>query len=105
MILRMAASKLLSNKFCSSVYRAQPTTKMNWCQTKISAAVHAAVCLVAVGCVAEDQETTKSGTGVEGKPVAPGVLEVGHISHPRITEGSGLVASRQFPGVLWTHND
>lgn len=41
----------------------------------------------------------------EGKPVAPGVLEVGRILNPRITESSGIVASRQFPGAFWTHND
>src|SRR5688500_11122535 len=40
-----------------------------------------------------------------GKRIAPGVLRVGEISHPRITESSGLAASRQFPGVFWTHND
>ena len=28
-----------------------------------------------------------------------------HISDPRITESSGLVASRLHPGVYWTHND
>ena len=79
---------------------------MKWCQTKIlTIAVRAAVCLAAAGCVAEDHELTKPGTEAAGKPVAPGVMEVGHISHPRITESSGLVASRQFPGVLWTHND
>jgi hypothetical protein len=37
--------------------------------------------------------------------VAPGVSEIGRISHPRITESSGVAASRQFPGVFWTHND
>jgi hypothetical protein len=37
--------------------------------------------------------------------IAPGVLRVGQISHPRITESSGLAVSRQFPGVFWTHND
>src|SRR5438105_15931378 len=39
------------------------------------------------------------------KDVAPGVLQVGRITHPRITETSGIVASRQYPGVFWTHND
>ena len=29
----------------------------------------------------------------------------GVVSAPEITEASGLVASRQNPGVLWTHND
>src|SRR5205814_10079867 len=26
-------------------------------------------------------------------------------AHPRIGESSGIVASRQYPGVFWTHND
>jgi hypothetical protein len=29
----------------------------------------------------------------------------GSIEDPNITEASGLVASRTYPGVLWTHND
>src|SRR5262245_47229305 len=37
--------------------------------------------------------------------VAPGVVQLGTISNRRITESSGVVASRQHPGVLWTHND
>ena len=40
-----------------------------------------------------------------GKAAVKGVHEIGRISSARITEGSGIVASRQFPGVLWTHND
>ncbi|MEU3283313.1 WD40 repeat domain-containing protein, partial [Streptomyces antibioticus] len=27
------------------------------------------------------------------------------IKDPRITESSGLAASRQHPGIYWTHND
>ena len=27
------------------------------------------------------------------------------ITDPRITESSGLAASRQHPGIYWTHND
>jgi hypothetical protein len=34
------------------------------------------------------------------------VLErVGTIGHPPIQEASGLVKSRRYPGVFWTHND
>jgi hypothetical protein len=40
-----------------------------------------------------------------GKEVAPGVRLIGRINHPRVTESSGVAASRQFPGVLWTHTD
>jgi hypothetical protein len=39
------------------------------------------------------------------KEVAPGVQRIGSIRDPRITESSGVAASRQFPGVFWTHND
>lgn len=31
--------------------------------------------------------------------------KVGELGHPAIKEASGLVKSRQFPGVFWTHND
>ena len=37
--------------------------------------------------------------------MVPGVRLIGRISSPRITESSGVVASRQFPGVFWTHTD
>lgn len=38
-------------------------------------------------------------------PVAPDVWRVGTIDHFAMTEGSGLAASRRYPGVIWTHND
>lgn len=42
-------------------------------------------------------------------PVAPppgaGWTEVGRVRDPRLTEISGVVASRAHPGVLWVHND
>jgi len=41
----------------------------------------------------------------KGKRVAPGVLAIGRITNPHITESSGVVVSRKDPGVLWTHND
>ena len=40
-----------------------------------------------------------------GRLVEPGVLLVGKIQNPRLTESSGLVASRRNPSVFWTHND
>ncbi|HKX60465.1 MAG TPA: lamin tail domain-containing protein [Verrucomicrobiae bacterium] len=40
-----------------------------------------------------------------GVLVADGVLQVGTIDHFAIDEGSGLASSRQYPGVVWTHND
>src|SRR5436190_4224224 len=39
------------------------------------------------------------------QPVAPDVLRTGEIVDSELTESSGLVASRTFPGVFWTHND
>jgi hypothetical protein len=36
---------------------------------------------------------------------APDVVQTGKIDNPRITESSGVVASRRHPNVLWTHND
>ncbi len=36
---------------------------------------------------------------------APGVLQVGRITNPRLTECSGVVASRQHPEIFWSHTD
>lgn len=44
-------------------------------------------------------------SAAEPVEVAPGVLQVGTIAGEEITEGSGLVASRRFRDVFWTHND
>ena len=35
----------------------------------------------------------------------PGVNQVGTLANPAITESSGIVASRQYTNVFWTHND
>jgi hypothetical protein len=40
-----------------------------------------------------------------GQEIAPGVRLVARISDPRIKESSGVVASRRFTNVYWTHND
>ncbi len=45
------------------------------------------------------------GADAPGKPVAPGVVLIGHIANRSVTESSGVVASRRHPGVFWTHND
>jgi len=37
--------------------------------------------------------------------LAGGIERVGTIADPEIKECSGLVGSRQFPDVFWTHND
>jgi hypothetical protein len=37
--------------------------------------------------------------------VAPGIFQIGYLTHPRLTECSGVVASRRHPGVFWVHTD
>jgi hypothetical protein len=44
------------------------------------------------------------GCGAE-RLIPPGVSQVGTLANPAITESSGIVASRQFTNVFWTHND
>ncbi|MEY2407412.1 MAG: hypothetical protein QOF48_82 [Verrucomicrobiota bacterium] len=39
------------------------------------------------------------------RDVAPGVRQLGRLSDLRISESSGVVASRRHEGVFWTHND
>jgi hypothetical protein len=46
-----------------------------------------------------------SEAGPKPRKIAPGVLQIGRIVHPRITESSGIVMSRKNPEVLWTHVD
>lgn len=41
----------------------------------------------------------------EAREVAPGVMLVGRLENPHIKESSGIIASRQYPEVFWTHND
>jgi hypothetical protein len=38
-------------------------------------------------------------------PPTTNPFEIGHIDDPAIPESSGIIASRQYPGVYWTHND
>jgi hypothetical protein len=40
-----------------------------------------------------------------GQEVAPGVRLLAQMSDPRIRESSGVIASRHYPDVFWTHND
>jgi hypothetical protein len=40
-----------------------------------------------------------------GQEIAPGVRLLARISDPRIKESSGVVASRRYANVYWTHND
>jgi hypothetical protein len=47
-----------------------------------------------------------AGNGAEpGQDVAPGVRLLARMSDPLIKESSGVVASRRYADVFWTHND
>jgi hypothetical protein len=83
-------------------YRALQSTQMNMNQS-----ILVLLRLIAAFFVATAPALAQSGAVASpvGRAVAPGVFEVGRISHPRITESSGVAASRQYPGVYWTHND
>ena len=59
----------------------------------------AALCLLSA-CHAESGDAT-----VKAKPVAPGVLQIGRIQHPHLTESSGVVVSRKDPTLFWSHTD
>lgn len=45
-----------------------------------------------------------AGCGAE-RQIAIGVVHLGTLANPAITESSGIVASRQYTNVFWTHND
>lgn len=71
---------------------------MNLCQTQITVSGAALLCLLGVfPCSANKTK--------EGKDLPPNVALIGRIAHPRITESSGIAASRQYPDVFWTHTD
>jgi hypothetical protein len=40
-----------------------------------------------------------------GQDVAPGIRLLARMSDPRIVESSGVIASRRYADVFWTHND
>src|SRR5437588_12859727 len=63
--------------------------------------------LTAVGLAvnAQGADSAKASSSRKEKEIAPGVVLLGRITHPHITESSGIVASRQYPGVFWTHTD
>jgi hypothetical protein len=43
-------------------------------------------------------------TACAGPATAP-ASQIGALAHKAIRESSGVIASRRFPGVFWTHND
>jgi hypothetical protein len=74
----------------SSSILMQTSTKMSLGQLKF--VIGALLTSMCVGCGAE-------------REVVPGVTQVGTLANPAITESSGVVASRQYTNVFWTHND
>ncbi len=66
-------------------------------------------CLLAVvsGCSNSGDQGTDSARSTSGPFVAAPTSpeEVCRVNDPRLTEVSGLAASTQHPGILWTHND
>lgn len=86
-------------------YRGNRSTKMNLCQTKTLLLLVLGSAFATAGCAQEQAGSTDHPAGPSGEEAAPGVRLVGHLAAPRLTESSGVVASRRFPGVFWTHND
>lgn len=74
----------------------------------VAAAATAAVALAAAGLLASAAPAT---AGAAPAPAASVAADDGSpdrsftIKDPRITESSGLAASRAHPGIYWTHND
>lgn len=68
-----------------------------------------AACLLAavVGCSQGNGATDAPPPNAEGPvvEVPSGPEEVCRVADPRLPEISGLAASTQHPGILWTHND
>ena len=82
---------------------------MNSCQN-ISWGAFLLAAALGVSCRAQDGPAvpaakSAAASTVKGKLATSTVVEIGRIGNPRLTESSGVVASRQFPGVFWTHND
>jgi len=69
---------------------------MNWNQTKTLLLSSLLTASLTVCSVAEPQP---------GQEIAPGVLLLAYMSDMRIKESSGVIASRRYANVFWTHND
>src|SRR5262245_17431928 len=69
----------------------QTSTKMRFVQLKFAGFM--SLSLTGAACGGAQQE------------LSPGVLQIGEIDNPKITESSGVVASRHYTNVFWTHND
>jgi hypothetical protein len=61
----------------------------------------AALCFVATFMIVPNFPVLMAGP----TPVAENVLYLGSIQALTVTESSGVIASRNYPGAFWTHND
>ena len=59
----------------------------------------------AVLCLLSACRAQSGDPAAQKKPVAPGVVQIGRITHPHLTESSGVVVSRRDPALFWTHTD
>src|SRR4051795_143863 len=57
--------------------------------------------LAVLGCDSNPSAASNFGKVKQGAKA----VQVGTMSDKRITEASGVVASRTYPGIFWTHND
>lgn len=65
-----------------------------------------ATSLCLCGCALDDVPAEKAGLDQPPGAEAPAEVSViGRLDTSRISESSGVVLSRKFPGVFWTHND
>src|SRR5678816_3334228 len=69
---------------------------MRWSQTKTLLLTSLLTALLTVRNAAEPQP---------GQEIAPGVRLLAYMSDMRIKESSGVIASRRYANVFWTHND
>jgi len=78
---------------------------MNPSQTKSAWLLAVLLCLTSPGRGQEVEARLAAKAPQSDRDVVPGVRLIGRIDNSRITESSGVVASRKYPGVFWTHND
>jgi len=101
---RRSARESFSRTSGASSSRLHSSTKMNTSQTK-SAWLLAISCLAWPGHGQEVEARLAAKAPQPARDLVPGVRLIGRIENSRITESSGVAASRRYPGVFWTHND
>src|SRR5262245_44127809 len=73
----------------------QDCNSCNFNRAEVLPLLFAVLCLLGAG----------TSRGVAATPTFASGVSLGKVTAAEITEASGLIASRQNPGVLWTHND